>query len=188
MSSLEETIESISATLLALDPGPLAELRRMEPGGTGTPIFWRLASQHRFPNDDLGSWKRIVRAMSLLTPSGNRSSDVRVHERARRLGTVLCDGGDPLWPAAGSAPTPVYSELRLARFLAMSGDQRGEALERMARLLARSRSPQSGVNCLEIARLLLRRDELDSLQDVARNYYSRLDRAAHHSKEEEGTA
>lgn len=33
MRPLEETITVLSAKLLALDPGPLAELRRMEPGG-----------------------------------------------------------------------------------------------------------------------------------------------------------
>jgi CRISPR system Cascade subunit CasB len=187
MLTLDETIESISAKLLGMHPGQLAELRRMEPEGTGTPMFWRMAAQYEFQDADLNVWKRIVRILALLTPRGTRSADVRLHERSRRLGTVLCDGGDSAWPPKGPDPSPVLSELRLARFLATPADQRGEALERIARMLSRRRNAQRGVNCVEIARLLLYPSEAHPLQDVARNYYSRLDRAAYQSKNEEGT-
>ncbi len=188
MQTLEETIESISAKILALDPGPLAELRRMEPDGAGTPIFWRMAAQYEWRDAALDAWKRILRILALLTPCGQRGADVRLHEQRRHLGETLCDGGNPSWGQAGSEARPVYSEARLARFLAMPAAQRGEAMERMARLLARSRTPQSGVNCVEIARLLLRQEESYPLQDVAKHYYARLDHATHQTMQEKGTA
>lgn len=188
MPTLEETIESISAKLLSLDPGPLAELRRMEPDGPGTPIFWRVVAQHQLHDRDLNAWKQIIRMMALLTPCGHRGADVRLHDRRQHLGAVLCDGGMPTWPPPGPEPKPVYSEARLARFLAMPAAQRGEALERMARLLARSRSPQTGVNCIEVARLLLTPEEVYPLQNVAKHYYARLDRAVYPTKQEKGIA
>jgi hypothetical protein len=46
MKSLEETIAVLSAKLLSLAPGPLAELRRMEPDGVGASMFWRLVRAH----------------------------------------------------------------------------------------------------------------------------------------------
>ncbi len=187
MFTHEETVESISKKLLGLDSGPLAELRRMEPEEAGTPMFWRMAAEYGFRDVELSIWKRIVRIMALLTPRGNRSDAVRLHERTRRLGAVLCDGGDPGWPPKGANATPVLSEQRLARFLATPADQRGESLERIARMLARSRNPQNGINCTEIAYLLLYPDKATYLDDVARHYYSRLDRAAYQSKNEEGT-
>lgn len=187
MSYTHETIESVSAKLLGLAPGSLAELRRMEPEGAGTPIFWRMAAEYGFRDADLATWKRVIRILALLTPSGNRNSEVRLHERKRRLGTVLCDGGDPAWPPAGSNATPVFSEQRLARLLAIPAAQRGESLERIARMLAHSRTPQSGVNCNDIACLLLYPDKAAHLEDVALHYYARLDRAANPSKNEKGT-
>ncbi len=187
MLTLEETIESLSTKLLGLDPGPLAELRRMEPEDAGTPMFWRMAAQYAFREDNLDAWKRIARILALLTPGGNRNGDGMLHDRRRRLGAVLCDGGDPAWSSSGSEPKPVFSEQRLARFLAMPAVQRGEALERMARMLARTRNPQRGINCIEIARLLLYPNEKRPLQDIARDYYSHLDRAAYQSTKEEGT-
>jgi CRISPR system Cascade subunit CasB len=187
MFTHEETVESISKKLLGLDSGPLAELRRLEPNEAGTPMFWRMAAEYGFSDVELGAWKQIVRIMALLTPRGDRSNEVRLHERTRSLGAVLCDGGDPGWPPKGADAAPVLSEKRLARFLATPADQRGESLERIARMLARSRSPKSGVNCTEIAHLLLYPDKTKHLEDVARYYYSRLDRAAYQSKNEEGT-
>lgn len=186
MPTLEETIESLSAKLLSLDPGPLAELRRMEPDSPGTPIFWRIVAQYELRDGELNTWKQIIRIMALLTPCGYRDADVRLHDRRQHLGAVLCDGGTSNWPPSGAEPKPHYSEVRLARFLSTPASQRGEALERMARLLARSRDPQNGVNCIEAARLLLRQEESYPLQDVAKHYYARLDRATYQTKEKKG--
>lgn len=178
--TLSEKIASLSAGMLALDPGPLAELRRMEPGKTPLAAYWRLAAAHGFLDGSADAWMRIVKIMAILTPKGERRDTDRLHEGSRRLGAILCDGGDPRWPgdAGGVEPRPSLAETRLARFLAQSGAHRGEALERIARALARDRVPESGVNCVEIARLLLTPDDERQNQEIARAYYRRLDAAS----------
>lgn len=184
MQTLEETMVAVSASILNLAPGPLAELRRMRPERTGAAIFWRMAAQFSWRDKDIQKWMQIIRILALLTPCGHRGSDVRLHEQRRRLGEVLCDGGDPAWGKNSQRPTPVLSEARLARFLALPTEQSGEALERIARMLAHTRSPQSGINCTEIAYALLDQDHMHTMQNVAKHYYARLDRAAYLAKQE----
>jgi CRISPR system Cascade subunit CasB len=185
MLPLEEVIEGLTDRLLGLDPGPLAELRRMEIDGPGTPVFWRLATQCGFsaPVGAASVWMRIVRILAILTPAGTRGSSVRLQERSRRLGAVLCDGGDPGWSASAQA-APVFSESRLARLMAMPAAQRGEALERAARMLATRRRTDRGLQCTDFARLLLGHNESDALRDLAQTYYQRLDSAMRNSKKE----
>jgi CRISPR system Cascade subunit CasB len=185
MPSLDETMEAVSQRLLGLDPGPLAELRRMEPDDVGTPIFWRLTAELGFSEAQCGAWMQILRILAILTPKGRRLSPaVRLHDRSRQLGRALCDGGNPAWPSEPQKPRPVLSEERLARLLVTPAAQRGEAIERIARMLARSRTPESGINCTEIARLLLQPNDPVPLQKIARDYYAQLDRADRNSTKE----
>ena len=192
MRSLEETITALSANLLALDSGPLAELRRMEPDGLGTSMFWRLVSTLELPSEQTGVWMQIVRILAILTPKSGQNTSVRLHDRSCRLGRILCDGGNPAWPADPQSPRPALSEQRLARLLATPVTQRAEAIERIARMLARSRAPELGFNCTEVALLLLTPNSPAPLQDIARFYYARLDRADRDSNKTqenmEGTA
>jgi len=192
MRPLEETIAVLSAKLLALDPGPLSELRRMEPDGVGTSMFWRLVATLDLPVLKTSEWMQIVRILAVLTPKSAQNASVRLHDRSFRLGRILCDGGNPAWPTDPQNPRPALSEQRLARLLVTPASQRGEALERIARMLARSRSPEVGINCTEIALLLLGPSNPLPLQDVARSYYARLDyadRDSNKAKETmEGTA
>jgi len=192
MRPLEETIAILSAKLLTLDPGPLSELRRLEPDGVGTSMFWRLVATLDLPAQKTQEWMQIVRILAILTPKSAQNASVRLHDRSFRLGRILCDGGNLAWPSDPQKPRPQLSEQRLARLLVTPLSQRGEALERIARMLARSRSPEAGINCTEIARLLLEPKNPQPLQDVARYYYARLDRADYESKKdqetEEGTA
>ena len=183
MLSLDETIMAVSQRLLGLDPGPLAELRRMEPGGPGTPIFWRLAAEMRLDDGQREQWMQIVRILAILTPR-SRGNTARLHDRFRQLGRALCDGGNQAWPSDPKNPRPALSETRFARLLATPAAKRGEALERIARMLARTRTPEVGINCTEIARLLLRTDDSLPLQDLARDYYRRLDPADRNSTKE----
>ena len=181
MLPLEDTIKAISNSLLGLDPGSLAELRRMEPGGVGTPIFWRLAAENKLNQSQIATWQQIVRIMAILSAKGNPELRNDVHNKSRRLGEVLCDGGDasPDWGKdMGNDVRPVLSEKRFGRFLALPAKDRGAALERLARQLARTRDPGRGLNCLEIATLLLTPEKTSSLQSLARDFYNRLDRAA----------
>lgn len=177
MLSLDETIEAVSLRLLGLAPGPLAELRRMEPDGCGTPIFWRLAAELGFRADQTKEWMQVVRILAILTPKSRLSPTVRLHDRFQKLGRVFCDGGDQTWPSDPKNPRPALSESRFARLLATPAAQRGEAIERIARILARTRAPEVGINCTDIARLLLQTDDSLPLQNLARDYYRRLDPA-----------
>jgi len=187
MPRLDETIATLSSKLLALDTGPLAELRRMEPDGVGTPMFWRLASELEFRVSQTKEWMQIVRILAILTPKSRLNPAVRLHDRSYQLGRAFCDGGNTAWPSDSQHPRPTLSEQRFNRLLAMPAAQRGEAVERIARMLARSRTPEVGIDCEEIARLLLQPSDSRSLQGIARAYYDRLDQAARNSKKE-GTA
>ena len=160
-----------------LDPGQLAELRRMN-GETGAPAFWRLAA--RYPStigqeSKQKQWIALIRIVPILTPKDDPATRVHLHDPNRRLGAVLCDGGDRSWPPNdGGKPRPVFSEHRLAQLMAARGTQRGVLLTRAARTLARSRTEESGINILDIACTLL---APDNGRHLAEPYYRRLDRA-----------
>ena len=168
-----------AAMLQHLAPGPLAELRRMQ-RGAGAPGFWRLAAQHPSTiGSRVDDWIAIIRILAILTPKGDPSSRPHLHDDKRRLGAVLCDGGDPGW----SGTNPVFSERRLAQLMAARGLQRAVLLERAARAIARSRAAGSGIDVADIALLLLWPDDGRRL---AEPYYRRLDhaeRAAEKAKE-----
>lgn len=172
--------------LQGLEPGPLADLRRMD-DGIGAAGFWHLAAQHP---DTIGReqqpWMGIVHIMAILTPKGEPSSRWDLHDPKRRLGAVLCDGGDPTWPASAS-PRPRVSERRLGQLIAARGKQRQVLLIRVARALARTRQPNSGVNVVDIAWTLLDPNSKNSAQRLAEPYYRRLDRAEReHQTNQEG--
>ena len=184
--TLEQKINRLSQAMKQLGTGPLAELRRMAVDGPGTTDFWHLAGFCGFLEDKqhTDSWMRIVKIMAILTPRGEPAGRSPLHDKNRSLGQVLCDGGHHDWSAASD--TPFLSETRLARFLAQRTEQRAEGLERQARALAAKRNPDIGINCADIAALLLDPDnEPHHLRNLARTYYRRLDSAARKTKEEE---
>ena len=166
-----------------LEPGPLAELRRME-NETGAPAFWRLVAKHP---DTIGrldrqeQWMEIIRILAILTPKGQRFSGENpelhepLHNPRRRLGAVFCDGGDPdpSWPKEGGTPRPMLSEFRLAKLIAARGQQRAVLLKHAARMVLRSRQ-DIGVNVADIALVLL---QPANGRRLAEPYYRRLDRA-----------
>lgn len=163
-----------------LSPGPLAELRRMERGNPA-PAFWRLAA--RYPatigrRDQEEEWMQIVRILAILTPRGEPEKRPRLHVAARRLGTVLCDGGDISWPGESRGePRPAYGEGRFGKLLESKGAQRRTLLTRAARSLARSMPLGSGVNVADIAFAILHPDRDSVNNGLARSYYARLDGA-----------
>ena len=170
-----------AARLRYLDPGALAELRRMTPHA-GAPAYWRLAAQHP---DTIGrardeeTWMDIVRILAILTPKGDPATRPSLHNPKRRLGEVLCDGGDSDW----TGPRPLVSQLRLARLMSARGPQRAELLRHAARMIVHSRR-EVGIDVADIALVLLRPDDGRRL---AEPYYRRLDRAeAAARKSEEG--
>ncbi len=181
---LDGLIELLSERLLKLDTGDLAELRRMEIGGAGPMAYWRLAAECGFLDSEFENWMRIVQILAILTPKGDRKSTDRLHDPGRPLGRVFCDGGDPDWKTSADS-RPFVSETRLARLLAAPILQREEALTRFARMLAAKRDRASGVNCVEIAALLLFSNPERNQQNLARAYYRRLNSARPKAEQED---
>ena len=167
--AVNRTAVAVAHVLRILQPGPLADLRRMDIEAP-SPAFWRLAAQH---TDTVGrkplEWAEIIRILAILTPQGAAENRPPLHDAARPLGAVLCDGGDPGW----SGDRPVLSEARLAQFLAARGPARIDALTRIARMLAHSRPVASGLDVRGIAWAVL--DPKASAR-IAEPYYRRLDR------------
>jgi CRISPR system Cascade subunit CasB len=166
-----------------LDPGPMAELRRMQPDNPA-PAFWRVAVRHdtmRKQNRD--KWVHILRILALLTPKGEAPPDGRppLHDYKRPLGEVLCDGGDPDWKPQGTPPDGVFSERRLVQLLATRREARRVALERAARMIAAKRNPASGIDVTQVARAILWPEDT---APIAEAYFRRLDRAARAQSEE----
>lgn len=167
--NVRDTAFAVAAYLHKLDPGPLAELRRMS-DILGAPAFWRLHSRHGEIQKRPDEWLTITRILALLASKGSPENRPELHNGNRCLGTVLCDGGDPAW----SDGRPRLSEARFARFLAARGEHRGAQLERIARMLSRSMVPGSGVDTGDIAWAIL---NPKAARRIASSYYGRLDRA-----------
>lgn len=185
LQAIRTIVPKLSNHLLRLDPGALAELRRMEASGPGTPAFWRLAKECGFLDANPAHWMPLVRILAILTPKGQKLAQDRLHDSDRPFGRALCDGGSRDW-AQGGGGRPLLSERRLARILALSREQRGPALERLARMLAARRDRTIGIDCVPIANLLLLPDAAATftLRALARDYYGRLDAGARPEQEQ----
>jgi CRISPR system Cascade subunit CasB len=192
--TLAETIYAIGQVLAALEPGPLAELRRRPSvnGDAGAPYLWRLIARHGIRSRE-ATWARIIRIMAILTEKGRDENKPSPHQRAQKangwrgLGTALCDGGDRNWPERGTTPRPVYSEDRLARLLAAKRDTRADLMERAARMLAAKKPKGAPIDCTDIAEFLLCEDDRPA-RDIARDYYKRLDQALAQPENEEANS
>jgi CRISPR system Cascade subunit CasA len=174
---VQMVVDRLAVKLLEFAPGPLAELCRMEPSGPGGTVFWWLVAEAGIPDlpQQLPAWIQLVRILAILTPKGVRSPTVQLQDSQRRLGEVLCDGGNPRWSAQPTSDMrPVYSEARLARFLSLPTNDRGTALETIARILTRTRSPEVGIQCKDFANLLLHPSDPRPIHDLARFYFTRL--------------
>ena len=111
----------------------------------------------------------IVRILAILTPKGDPATRPSLHNPRRRLGEVLCDGGDLDW----RGPRPLVSESRLARLMSARGPQRALLLRHATRMLTHSRR-DIGVDVVDVALVLLHPSDGRRL---AEPYYRRLDRA-----------
>lgn len=173
----KEAVFNLSRQMLfELDPGAMARLRRMDVDGAGEPDYWQLAAECGFLDENQDRWRRIIQLMALLCGKGEAGKRGALHDNKRGLGAVLCDGGDPHWsPGPAGDGRPVLSEARFARFLELSWADRHEALARLMRWLAAHRNSDSGVNCTDIAELILIPDPVRTLRRIARDYYRRLD-------------
>ena len=172
-----QAVLAASSLIQRLEPGPLAELRRMRQG-SGAPAFWRLAARHPETIGRLNrqeTWMTIVRVVAILTPKGDPVERPKLHDSKRKLGEVLCDGGDPGW----TGPRPMFSEHRLAQLMAARGSQRAVLLERAMHAVARSMPYGSRVNLIDVVYALL---TPENGRLLAEPYYRRLDRAERDAK------
>ena len=171
---VEETAAGAAQVLQGLSPGQLAELRRME-APAPVPVFWLLAARYRHtigrrPDE----WTAIIRILAILAARGEPAQRGVLHSAEHRLGEALCDGGDRTWPYS-TGLRPVISEQWLAHLIAARGERRRDLLERMVRVIARTR--QHGVNVVDVAWTLLEPGS-SVAQLLAEPYYRRLDAAA----------
>ncbi len=172
-ADLRSMIGKLSTAMAKLDTGDLADLRRADCEGSGPAAFWRLAAACGFLDDNRSeAWMRIVKIMAILTPKGARVKPI--HDPKKKIGSVLCDGGNPGWRP--SEP-PLLSETRLMRFLAEPPGRRAVSLERIARMIVAKRTGEPNIDCTEIAGLLLFQDRSFAIKNIARDYYRRLDGA-----------
>ncbi|SMD12696.1 hypothetical protein [Rhizobium sp. RU36D] len=159
----DEDLKPIIATLVSemmkLGPSNLARLRRMDVEGPGELEFWRLVRDTDILGDTAGM--QIVKLLALLAPRGESASRTRFHQLDQPLGKVLAEAK--------------FSEKRLASFMALPFERRGEALEVIARVI--SRDMRFGVNCVDFA-LLLFLNEVWPLRRLATAYYVACDRKA----------
>lgn len=169
-----------AAEMQRLDPGPMAELRRMTPDDPA-PAFWRLAVRHPAMTERRADWVQVLKILAILTSKGAPEGRLPLHDRKRPLGEVLCDGGDPDWRPHGTPPDGVFSERRLVQLLATRGNARFVALERAARMIAAKRNPASGIDVTQIAEAILWPERT---APIAEAYFRRLDRAARDPSEE----
>lgn len=167
--SLGEMVFQLARSMVTLDPGQLARLRRMDPRGPGEGDFWRLAIEHGLRTDDKGLL--LVRLLALLTPRGDPRAPKKLHDKNKPFGEALFEAG--------------YPETRLLNFLALPYSMRGEALERMARWLAAK--GHDGVNCTDIACLLFS-DEGSHSRRLAETYYRAKDKAQSQTDSKEDKA
>ena len=181
---LAGTVHGIGRTLATLEPGALADLRRMSLDGEafGAPYFWRLAARHDLRQEK--TWARIVQIMAILTDKGREEGKASPHASRsennnwRGLGHALCDGGDWNWGLGQLEPRPLLSEVRFARLLAAKSVMRAELMRRAARALAAKKPHSVGVDCADLAKFLLFETEPKYARRLARDYYARFDGAA----------
>ncbi|SOC30913.1 hypothetical protein [Thalassospira xiamenensis] len=173
--TLTDIIPKLANHLGRLPLGDLAELRRQQVKGPGAPAFWRLASQYGFLHQPVEPWVAITKIMAILTPRAAQGDAGSLHSRSHPLGRALCDGGQSGW-VSGANAMPVFSEARLARLIALPFNRRAEGLERAARMIANKRDKNIGINCFDIANLLLS-DDPSHIQKLSQAYYGRLDGA-----------
>ena len=186
---VEKAVKDAAWMLKGLDPGPLAELRRMDPRRTdsnGAPHFWRLAAQHPetiAPGRE-EDWMTIIKILAILTPRGDPENREPLHNDKRALGAVLCDGGNLAWPDS-NPPRPALSERRFAQLLAARGKQRPVLFTRAMLAVSRTYQSGSGVNVADIAWTLLTPNPGDMKRRLAKSYYRQLDRALRNSKKDQ---
>jgi CRISPR system Cascade subunit CasB len=154
--ALREALARLAFQLARLDPGPLARLRRAEPGEPPAD-FWRLWHGGAWPGrpEKLKSedWEWVVTAFAIVTPTGAPDGKLAPHDASVPLGRAL--------HAAG------ISEARVAALLNTPFDLRRPLILRLCRTLAAKRQ---AMDMRDLGELLLRPHA--PLRKLADTYYA----------------
>lgn len=113
--------------------GDLAELRRMNPDSTDSPVFVGLLADKELlgPPEVERKWALILHGIALMTPKGGDDESVNsAHDGDMPVGRALYLGGET------TRERGFYSETRLKRLLSSRGDMTRTLLERAFRMLA----------------------------------------------------
>ena len=113
--------------------GDLAELRRMNPDSTDSPVFvGLLADKELLDSPEVEKkWALILHGIALMTPKGGDDESVNsAHDGDVPVGRALYLGGET------TRERGFYSETRLKRLLSSRDDMTRTLLERAFRMLA----------------------------------------------------
>ena len=113
--------------------GDLAELRRMNPDFTDSPVLMGLLAQDELfgPTEVERKWALILHGIALMTPKGGDGGDSRTaHDGQIPVGRALYLGGET------TREQGFYSETRLKRLLTSRGGMTRTLLARAFRMLA----------------------------------------------------
>ena len=154
----------------SLSPGDRAELRRMDPDGPDTAVFWRLMASHDLLGNSIleSKWALILHGIALMTPRNSGDGSPRTaHDGYTPVGRALFLGGEP------HREKGFYSETRLNRLLTARGPVLRTLLARVFRMLA---SAGVSFNWREMAQFILNEGYDDEAAEqarrrIARDYY-----------------
>ena len=113
--------------------GDLAELRRMNPDSTDSPVLMGLLAQEELfgPPEVERKWALILHGIALMTPTGGVVGEGRTaHNGKMPVGRALYLGGET------TRARGFYSETRLKRLLTSRGGMTRTLLARAFRMLA----------------------------------------------------
>ena len=162
-----EVIPRIAREIALLDPGPVAALRRGPRAGAGAAAFWKLLAKHNLI--DSKGWAALIQAIALLTPKGRHAEKRPAHDYSISMGKALYNAG--------------VSELRLARLLGATADQRPRFAVRACRRLAATEF--SRFDLVTLGHFILFGREVTDRR-IARDYY-RAEAAARRKSEDRET-
>ena len=160
------------ASLLAREdfrPGDLAELRRMGPDSTDSPVFLGLmAERGLFGSPEVErKWALVIHGIALMTPKRSNGGDARTaHDGQMPVGRALYLGGEK------TRDQGFYSDTRLKRLLTSRGGMTRTLLARAFRML----SGDVAFNWRQMARFILNEgfneEEAERQRyQIARDYY-----------------
>lgn len=152
---LASTVAGLAGTIghEHFPPGDAAALRRIRPGETWPPAFWRLLFD-RVPEELRRGdamerrWAVVMQSMAIMAPN--------IHDPAAPLGVVLAGlGSDSM-------------DHRLLQLLRAQGDGLEDRVRLVARMMAGKHVP---VNWLDVTKLVMHPESDHIRRKVARDFY-----------------